>query len=621
MIEFSVPAIADVADSATLTDPVWRNAEVAPDAAQFARQAGGRWQDVTCAEFRDDIVALARGLIAAGVRAGDRVALLSANRYEWTLIDYAIWAVGAVGVPIYETSSAEQVGWILSDSGAVACFAETDAHRATVAGLWRRLPGMTRLWQIDAPGDAIGELVAAGSGVPAEEVERRRHAVRADDLATIVYTSGTTGRPRGCGLTHRNLGFTVANVVPKFQSMFGKDACTLLFLPLAHSFARIVQLGCVKARIRMGYAPGTGHLLADLRSFQPTFVLAVPRVFEKLHDAARRKARTRVKGAVFRRAERVAVAYSRSLDAGGPGPLLRLQRALFATLVYGRVRAVLGPRCTHAICGGAPLDVRLAHFYRGTGIDVREGYGLTETSAVVSANFDGEVRLGSAGRPMPGTTLRIAGDGEILVKGVQVLARYWHNEAATAEALDPAGWFHTGDLGELDADGFLRITGRKKELLTTSGGKNVSPAVLEDRLRGHELVGQCMVVGDRRPFIAALITIDEQAFAAWKAANRKPADATVGDLREDPQLRAAVQEAVDDANQAVSRAESIRTFRILPRDFTEAAGELTPSQKVKRDVVTEEYAAEIAAIYAGRRRREPRHGEALTHPSAGDPHR
>ncbi|WP_440555877.1 AMP-dependent synthetase/ligase [Streptomyces sp. SCPE 10] len=594
--ELSVPAVTSVADSAVLTDPVWDNAADAPEAIQFARRVDGRWEDVTCARFRDDVIALARGLIAAGVEVGDRVALLSGNRYEWAVIDYAIWAVGAVGVPVYQTSSAEQVAWILSDSGAVACFAETDAHRATVAGVRDRLPELTRLWQIEAPHGAVGELIAAGATVPVAEVERRRHAVRADDMATIAYTSGTTGRPKGCVLSHRNLCFEVAGAIPKMRSMLRPGASTLLFLPLAHSFGRLIQLGCMQARVRIGHVPDTKHLAADLRSFRPTFVLTVPRLFEKLHNTARQKARAAGRGRVFERAEHVAVAYSRSLDTGGPGPLLRLEHALFAKLVYDGIRAALGGRCTHAICGGAPLDPRLAHFFRGVGVDVREGYGLTETSPLLTADFDDEVRFGTVGRPLPGTSVRITEEGEILAKGDQVFSGYWNNEAATADALDPDGWFHTGDLGELD-DGFLRITGRRKELLVTSGGKNVSPAVLENRLRGHGMISQCMVVGDGRPFIAALVTIDKDAFAAWKARNGRAADATVADLRDDPGLRTAVQEAVDYANQAVSRAESIRAFRILPRDFTEADGELTASQKVKRDVVAREYADDIAAVY------------------------
>ncbi|HEV7964149.1 MAG TPA: long-chain fatty acid--CoA ligase, partial [Actinoplanes sp.] len=516
-----------------------------------------------------------------------------------TLIDYAIWAAGAVTVPIYETSSAEQVAWILSDSGAVACFVETDAHRATVTQVRDQVPAMTHLWQIEAERGAVDELVADGAAIPAEEVEQRRQAISADDTATIIYTSGTTGRPKGCVLTHRNLYSDIANAVPKLRSLFRPGASTLLFLPLAHSFARIIQAGCVQARTRMGHAADVKNLVADLQSFQPTFILSVPRVFEKVYNTAQQKAQADGKGAIFRRAEQIAIAYSESLDSGGPGLVLRAQHALFNKLVYGKLRAALGGRCEYAISGGAPLGARLAHFYRGIGLDVREGYGLTETSPVVAANFDDGIRLGTVGRPLPGTTVRIADDGEFLIKGPQVFAGYWKNEAATAEALDADGWFHSGDLGALDDDGFLSITGRKKELIVTAGGKNVAPAVLEDRVRGHVLVSQCMVVGDRQPFIAALVTIDEESLPAWMAEQGKPTDATVDDLRGDEQLRAAVQEAIDYANRAVSKAEAIKSFRILPRDFTEATGELTPSLKVKRNVVIKEYADEIAAIYGG----------------------
>jgi long-chain acyl-CoA synthetase len=597
--EFSVPPVAIIDDSASLTDPVWANAAEAPDAIQFARRVGDAWQDVTCAQFRDEVVALARGLVAAGVQVGDRIGLMSRTRYEWTLIDYAIWAAGAVTVPIYETSSAEQVAWILSDSGAVACFVETDAHRATVTQVRDQVPAMTHLWQIEAERGAVDELVADGAAIPAEEVEQRRQAISADDTATIIYTSGTTGRPKGCVLTHRNLYSDIANAVPKLRSLFRPGASTLLFLPLAHSFARIIQAGCVQARTRMGHAADVKNLVADLQSFQPTFILSVPRVFEKVYNTAQQKAQADGKGAIFRRAEQIAIAYSESLDSGGPGLVLRAQHALFNKLVYGKLRAALGGRCEYAISGGAPLGARLAHFYRGIGLDVREGYGLTETSPVVAANFDDGIRLGTVGRPLPGTTVRIADDGEILIKGPQVFAGYWKNEAATAEALDADGWFHSGDLGALDDDGFLSITGRKKELIVTAGGKNVAPAVLEDRVRGHVLVSQCMVVGDRQPFIAALVTIDEESLPAWMAEQGKPTDATVDDLRGDEQLRAAVQEAIDYANRAVSKAEAIKSFRILPRDFTEATGELTPSLKVKRNVVIKEYADEIAAIYGG----------------------
>jgi long-chain acyl-CoA synthetase len=600
--EFSVPPVATISDNASLTDPVWENATDFPDTVQFARrnpESGGEWQDVTCAEFHAEVVALARGLIAGGIEVGDRVALMSKTRYEWTLIDYAIWAIGAVTVPIYETSSAEQVAWILSDSGAVACFVETDAHHAAVSQVRDQLPELARLWQIAAPGSAVDELVAGGVAIPAEEVDRRRHAVTAEDIATIIYTSGTTGRPKGCVLTHRNMYSDIANAIPQFGSLFRPGASTLLFLPLAHSFARIVQIGCVQARARLGHSADVKNLVADLQQFQPTFILSVPRVFEKVYNTARQRALADGKGAIFNQAEDIAIRYSKALDQDGLGLVLRAQHALFNRLVYGRLRDALGGHCKSAISGGAPLGERLAHFFRGIGLDIREGYGLTETSPVVAANFDGAVRIGTVGRPLPGTTIRIADDGEIMIKGDQVFKRYWSNETATAEALDDDCWFHSGDLGELDDDGFLRITGRKKELIVTAGGKNVAPAVLEDRLRGHPLISQSMVVGDRQPFIAALITLDEEALPAWLNEHNLPADTALPDLRHDERLRKTLQEAVDYANRAVSKAEAIKSFRILPRDFTEATGELTPSLKVKRNVVLKEYADEIAAIYGG----------------------
>ncbi len=595
MREFSVPPVATIGDAANLTDPVWDNAAAAPDTVQFARRTGAGWQDVTCAEFRDEVVAVARGLIAAGIAPGDRVALMSKTRYEWTLLDYAIWTAGAVTVPIYETSSAEQIRWILADSGAVACIAETAAHLATVESLRAELPDLRELWQIDS--GAVDSLVARGADVPAEQVEQRRRSAGADDLATIIYTSGTTGRPKGCLLTHRNMYTDIANAVPGLPNLFHESASTLLFLPLAHSFARLIQIGVVYARCRMGHTPDIKNLVADLGEFQPTFVLSVPRVFEKVYNTARQRAHADGKGAIFDRAERVAVAYSESLDTGGPGLLLRAQHALLDRLVYARLRAALGGRCTDAISGGAPLGPRLAHFFRGIGVTVYEGYGLTETSPAVAVNLQKALKIGTVGRPLPGVTVRIADDGEIMINGDIVFQGYWNNVEATAEALAEDRWFHTGDLGELDDDGFLRITGRKKEIIVTAGGKNVAPAVLEDRLRAHPLISQCMVVGDRQPFIAVLITIDEEAWPAWLAANGKPADATVAQLRDDEALRAEVQKAIDAANEAVSHAEAIKAFRILSRDWGEATGEITPSLKVKRNVVLKEYADEIAAIY------------------------
>ncbi|MGI5181646.1 AMP-dependent synthetase/ligase [Dactylosporangium sp. CA-152071] len=597
MREFTVPSAVTVGDHATLTDPVWDNAVTAPDAVQFQRQQAGGWQDVTCAQFHDQVLTLARGLLAAGVEPGERVALMSKTRYEWTLIDYAIWSVGAVTVPIYETSSAEQVAWILEDSGAVACFVETDTHRDTVAAIRDRLPAVEHVWQIDgAPGapGAIDVLGADGAAVPREDVERRRADTRADDLATIIYTSGTTGRPKGCMITHRNMLSDIVNAIPELQSLFHQGARTLLFLPLAHSFARLIQIGVVQARATMGHTADTKNLAATLQSFRPTFVLSVPRVFEKVYNTAKQRAHADGKGAIFDRAERVAIAFS---SAERPGPLLRAQHALFDRLVYGKLRAALGGQCSRAISGGAPLGERLAHFYRGIGVTIFEGYGLTETSPATNANRDTGARMGTVGRPLPGVTIRIDDDGEILVQGDIVFKGYWNNPAATAEAIDADGWFHTGDIGELDDDGYLRITGRKKELIVTAGGKNVAPAVLEDRVRAHPLVSQCMVVGDRQPFIAALVTIDPDALPAWASAHGKPAGADAAALTDDPELRAEIQTAIDDANTTVSKAEAIKVFRILPQDFTEATGTLTPSLKVKRNVVLKEYAGEIAAIY------------------------
>ncbi|WP_433090300.1 AMP-dependent synthetase/ligase [Dactylosporangium sp. CA-052675] len=594
MREFSVPAAVSVAETATLTDPVWDNAAVAPATVQFQRLVDGTWQDVTCADFLDQVVALARGLLAAGIEPGERVALMSKTRYEWTLIDYAIWTCGAVTVPIYETSSPEQVAWILEDSGAVACFVETDAHRDAVAQLRERATALAHVWQIDGTPGAIEQLVGDGAGVSREEVDRRRTATKAEDLATIIYTSGTTGRPKGCMITHRNMLSDIVNAIPELRSLFNEGARTLLFLPLAHSFARLIQIGVVQARATMGHTADTKNLADALKSFRPTFVLSVPRVFEKVYNTAKQRAQADGKGAIFDRAERVAIDYSASPS---PGLLLKAQHALFDRLVYGKLRAALGGQCTRAISGGAPLGERLAHFYRGIGVTIYEGYGLTETSPATNANRDTGVRIGTVGRPLPGVTIRIDDDGEILVQGDIVFQGYWNKPEATAEVIDDDGWFHTGDLGELDDDGFLRITGRKKEIIVTAGGKNVAPAVLEDRVRAHALVSQCMVVGDRRPFIAALVTIDPDALPAWKRDNGKPEDASMESLAGDEQLRAEIQKAIDEANQAVSKAEAIKVFRILPRDFTEATGELTPSLKVKRNVVLQEYSGEIAAIY------------------------
>ncbi|MBQ1033972.1 long-chain fatty acid--CoA ligase [Micromonospora sp. C97] len=604
MREFSVPPIVTVGDAANLTDPVWDNAEVAPDTVQFARpvpSAEGTvtaWTEVTCLQFRDEVTAVARGLIAAGIEPGVRVGLMSRTRYEWTLLDYAIWAVGAVTVPIYETSSAEQAAWILEDSNAVAVVVETEAHAALVAGVRHRLPELGQVWQIDTGG--VDEMVTTGAAVELAEVERRRKAVRADDLATIIYTSGTTGRPKGCVLSHRNMYADIANAVPVLPNLFNTGASTLLFLPLAHAFARLIQIGVVQARATMAHCADTKNLVAELQAFRPTFVLSVPRVFEKVYNAAKQKAEADGKGGIFARAEQVAIAYSEALETpGGPGLALRAQHVVFDRLVYRKLRAALGGRCRDAISGGAPLGARLGHFFRGIGVTVLEGYGLTETSPAAAANLPTGTRIGTVGRPLPGVTVRIEDDGEILISGELIFQGYWRNETATAETISADGWFRTGDLGQLDSDGYLSITGRKKELIVTAGGKNVAPAVLEDLVRAHPLISQCVVVGDGKPFIAALVTIDEEALPAWLESTGLPRETPVEQLREHEGLRKEIQTAIDVANQAVSKAEAIKVFRVLPQDFTETTGELTPSLKVKRQVVHKTYAAEIADIYRG----------------------
>ncbi|MQA96541.1 MAG: AMP-binding protein [Streptosporangiales bacterium] len=599
MREYSVPPVASIAESDNLTDTVFRRHAEEPDAVMFRRKEGDSWRDVTVRKFHDDVVGVAKGLIAAGVNGGDRVALMSRTRYEWTVLDYAIWTAAAVTVPIYETSSAEQVEWILSDSGTTAGFVETQAHEATVEEVRERVPGFGHLWRID--GGALEELSALGVGVTDEQLAERRASSRADDTATLIYTSGTTGRPKGCELTHRNLLFDIRNVIegplPALFSFEGRS--TLLFLPLAHSFARIIQIGCVESSTVLGHTPNISDVVPDLEGFQPTFLLAVPRVFEKVFNGARQKAVAGGKGAIFDKAADAAIAYSKALDTGGPGLGLRVKHAVFDKLVYGKLRAAVGGRAQYAVSGGSALGARLGHFFRGIGLTIIEGYGLTETSAPTSVNPPEANKIGTVGRAFPGVSVKIGEDGELLFKGDHIMRGYWGNPDATKESIDDEGWLRTGDIGSLDDEGYISITGRKKEIIVTAGGKNVAPAVIEDRLRAHPLVSQCLVVGDNRPFIGCLVTIDPEALEFWKTQHDKPAEATVAELVDDAELRAAIDEAVADANKAVSRAEAIKKYTILTTDFTEATGHLTPSLKVKRNVVTKDFTAEIDAIYGG----------------------
>ena len=614
MREYSTPAVVEVAPSANLADVVFERAEREPQAVIMRRQSDGSgppWREVTAGQFRDEVTSLGKGLIAAGIRPGDRVALLSRTRYEWTLADYAVWAAGAVSVPIYETSSAEQVEWILSDSGTRALIAETPAHIEAIADVLGRLPAVERTWLIEgaSDGDAgakpLDSLAAEGSAVSDEALAGQRAARAAADLATIIYTSGTTGRPKGCELTHATMLADVRNAIgalPEIFTVSGRSA--LLFLPLAHSFARIIQVGCLESGTVLGHTPDVANLVADLGSFQPTFILAVPRVFEKVYNGAELQASASpLKSRIFAAAARSAIEWSQTLgttgraDPGRQGLRLRAAHALYDRLVYSKLRAATGGRVQYAVSGGAALGERLGHFFRGAGLTVLEGYGLTETSPVVSANLPGRNKIGTVGPPVPGVTVRIADDGEILVSGPNIFAGYWHNEAATAEMIDAEGWLHTGDLGELDDDGHLRVTGRKKDLIVTAGGKNVAPAVLEDRLRAHPLVSQAVVVGDGRPYVACLVTLDEEALEAWKGRRPQLASASLAELVDNPDLIAEIQTGVDEANKAVSRAESIRRFRVLPVDFTEQDGYLTPSLKVRRGVVGKDFAKEIDALY------------------------
>jgi long-chain acyl-CoA synthetase len=597
--EYSIPALADVAVSANLADMVTRRAAEQPRAVALRRKtASGGWEDVTTTQFKDEVRALAKGLIAAGISPGDRVAIMSHTRYEWTLVDYATWTVGAVVVPIYETSSAEQAEWILSDSAARVVIVETDAFEDMIKQAQERLPALEHRWRINPD---LGKLVADGAGVSDETVTERAHTAKAADVATLIYTSGTTGRPKGCELTHENLLADVRNAFmgPLAAIHEMPEASTLLFLPLAHVFARIIEVGCLDAGVILGHCSDMNDLLPDLGSFKPTFILAVPRVFEKVYNGAEARANSEGRGKIFARAARTAIAYSEALDtARGPGLQLRAEHALFDRLVYTKLRAALGGRTRWAVSGGAALAERLGHFFRGVGVTVLEGYGLTETTAAVSVNRPDRQKIGTVGQPLPGVAVRIDDDGEVLISGKTVFPGYWQNEQATTETFTSDGWFRSGDIGELDEEGFLRITGRKKEIIVTAGGKNVAPAVLEDRLRSHLIIGQAMVVGDGRPFIGALITIDPETFGPWKEWHGKPAGATVADLKNDPDLIAAVQEAVDDANLAVSRAESIRKFRILDSDFTQEQGQLSAKMGIRRSVLAKEFAQDIEALYS-----------------------
>jgi len=595
--EFSVPAPFEVGEHDNIVSSVYSHERDDPDHVILQRFVDGAWADVTAAEVAGQIRSVALGLIAEGVKPGDRVAVLSATRYEWPIIDFAILSVGALTVPIYETSSAEQIKFVLGDSGAVLVFAETDAHADKIEQLKGDLPDLRKVFRIEGSETAaLDALTETGKATDRAELDARLSAIKSADPATLIYTSGTTGRPKGCQLTHANLVYEIRGAKASFPTLLDKGERLLVFLPLAHVLARAITIAAFANKVTLGFTSDIKNLVPMFGVFKPTLVVSVPRVFEKVYNTAEQNARNDGKGRIFAIAANTAIEWSQAKDSGGAGLLLRAKHALFDRLVYGKLRAALGGDCHAAISGGAPLGARLGHFYRGVGLTIYEGYGLTETSAAITVNQVGALKIGSVGKPVPGNELRLGDDEELLVRGGVVFAGYWHNEEETAKVFSD-GWFHTGDLGAIDGDGFLTIIGRKKEIIVTAGGKNVAPAILEDRLRAHPLISQAMCVGDAKPFIAALITIDPEAFPGWKERNGKSADASVADLAEDPDLVAEIELAVKDANQAVSKAEAIRKFRVLPVDFTEDTGELTPTMKVKRKVVAEKFAGDIEALY------------------------
>jgi long-chain acyl-CoA synthetase len=604
--QITSPAVVSIDDQATLTDALQRHATQTPeavlyrhrdvDSADSQRSTSSPWTPVTAAEFLTQVEALAAGFLAAGLRPGERVGLLSRTRYEWTLTDHALWHAGLVTVPIYETSAIEQVGWILGDSQSSAVVVETDAHAGAVDMVRDQVPELRQVWVIER-GD-LAELQALGTNADPATLAEARTGVNASSLASIIYTSGTTGRPKGCALTHRNLLFGSISAVESLPALFEHDTSALLFLPLAHVLAREIQVATLHAAVPVGHCPNTHTLADDLVTFRPTLLLAVPSVFEKLYAVAQQRAADQGKGAAFAAATRVAIDASRAREAGGGSGWLRLKRAAFDLLVFRKLRAALGGNVRWVISGGAPLGSRLGHFFRGAGIPVLEGWGLTETTAAAAVNRPDKVKIGTVGPPLAGTTIAVADSGELLVRGPNVFERYWGDPQGTASAIDADGWLHSGDLGSIDDEGFVVITGRMKEIIVTSGGKNVSPAALEDRLRGSPLIAESLVVGDRRQYVAALITIDPEALEGWKRKVGKDPALGIAELRDDPELLAEIQRAVDEANRVVSRAESIRRFCVLAAQFTERGGELTPTLKLRRDIVVERYAGEIEALYA-----------------------
>jgi long-chain acyl-CoA synthetase len=593
--EYSVPASFTIPDDASMADTVYRYEKESPNFVPFQRLVNGNWTDVTAARFATEVAAAAKGLIASGIELGDRVAILSATRYEWVVLDYAIWSAGGCTVAIYETSSADQAQWILEDSATKLLVVETAAHASNLKEVTEGAKDLREVLQIDA--GAIDELTTRGASVSDEELHARRHQVSAASPATLIYTSGTTGRPKGVQLTHANFYAEVQATQIALHDSMKEGNRTLMFLPMAHVFARAVSFGSFESKVTVGHTSDVTTLVDQFAVFKPDFILSVPRVFEKVYNSAKQKAHDGGKGSIFDKAAATAIEWSEAQEKGGAGLVLNLKHTVFDKLVYSKLRAALGGNCTRAVSGGGPLGARLGHFFRGAGVPVYEGYGLTETSAAITVNTTKEQRVGTVGKPIDGHSVKVAEDGELLLKGPVVFSGYWHNEKATSEAIVD-GWFHTGDLGAIDQEGYVSITGRKKEIIVTAGGKNVAPAVLEDALRANAIISQCLVVGDAKPFIGALITLDPEALPGWLERHNLSADIPFSELSKNPDMVAEIDKAVAEANKKVSSPEQIKKYTILENDFTVETGELTPTMKLKRNIIHAERGSDIEAIYS-----------------------
>lgn len=598
MKSYELPSLIESPSHENITDLLLQRVSATPDIALFGvEDAPGVWREVSAQAFLEQVQDLARGFMASGIKPGDSVAIMSRTRYEWALIDFALWFAGAVSVPIYETSAPAQIEWVLADSNSVALIVETSDHQARFEKIKEGTPAIKQVWRLDD--DSLFKLVGLGKTVSLEEVEKARGSRGLDDLATIIYTSGTTGKPKGCELLHRGFVDLCRNSKLELPEVVKEGQATLLFLPLAHVYARFISILCVHGGIRVGHQPDTKTVAAGMQSFKPHFLLAVPRVFEKVYNSAEQKAEAGGKGNIFRKAVQVAIDFSRALDSKkGPSISLKLQHKFFDTLVYKKLRAAMGGNVKYAVSGGAPLGDRLGHFFRAIGLVVLEGYGLTETSAPAMIGRPTDAQIGKVGRVLPGCAVKIDDDGEILLKGSNVLRGYWKNPEATKAAIQD-GWFRTGDIGELDEQGFITITGRKKELIVTAGGKNVAPTSLEDPLRASPIIAQAVVIGDQRPFVAALLSLDTEMLPIWLANKGQKSDLTLTQAAQNPVVLSELQRKVDEVNEGVSNAEAIKKFAVIESELTEESGHLTPSMKIKREIVTRDFAPIIDEIYGG----------------------